>query len=463
MKRRRFLIGSGMVVGGGSAAWAFDRYGIPGTHSNPYLEGNFAPVREIVSADRLKVTGVIPKELTGLYVRNGPNPMGSPNAKKYHWFQGTGMLHGIRIEEGKALWYKNRLVQSGGFTSNTHIISHANKIYAVNEAGGRPVEIDTKLDSKDSQPFQGTLRTGFSAHPKLDLITGELHAMCYDYASDMDNVHHVVVAGDGRVKSTRAIPLPSRSMLHECAITENYVLILDLSILFSFYKLGRGYFPFSWNDEHQARIGLLDRHGSSSDVKWFDIDPCYIFHTVNAHEDAQGNVVLDAMRYQRLFDDDWNGPFGEHPALLTRWSLNVSRGTAEEQQLDDIPTEFPRIHPDLAGQFNRYGYCLGVGAAKNPDFGRIIKYDLANGSSEVVELGVEKMAAEPVFIPTENQESEDEGYLVTYVYDKTVDKSELVIFNAQDLKSGPIAKIGLPQRVPFGFHGSWIEGEKALA
>ena len=458
MKRRNFLVGSGMVVGGGSAVWALDRYGIPSMHSNPYLEGNFAPVKEIVSADRLKVTGDIPKELTGLYLRNGPNPMNSPNSKKYHWFQGTGMLHGVRIEAGKALWYKNRLVQSGGFTPNTHVISHANKIYAVVEAGDKPVEIDAELNSLTNKPFNGTLETGFSAHPKLDSITGELHALCYDYASDLDNIHHVTVGADGGVKSTQAIPLPSRSMLHECAITENYVLILDLSILFSFYRLGRGYFPFSWNDEHQARIGLLDRHGNSSDVKWFDIDPSYVFHTVNAHEDGQGNVVLDAMRYQKLFDSDWNGPFGEHPPLLTRWTLNVSRGTSSEQQLDDIPAEFPRIHPDLAGRFNHFGYCLGIGPAKNPDFGRIIKYDLVNGSNEVVELATGKMAAEPVFIPAESQESEDDGYIMTYCYDRAMAKSDLVIFNARDLKSGPIAEIRLPQRVPFGFHGSWIAG-----
>ena len=247
-------------------------------------------------------------------------------------------------------------------------------------------------------------------------------------------------------------------MVHECAITKNYVLVLDLSILFSFYMLGRGYFPFSWSDEHQARIGLLNRHDGSDEIKWFDIDPCYVFHTVNAYEDDQGNVILDAMRYQRLFDNDWNGPFSEEPSLLTRWVLNVRQGTASEQQLDDMPTEFPRIHPELVGQFNRYGYCLGVGAELKPDFGRIIKYDLVNQRSDIAELGAEKMAGEPVFIPAASQQSEDEGYLMTYLYDRSLDKSDLVIYNAQELRSGPIAEIKLPQRVPFGFHGSWVAG-----
>jgi len=458
MKRRKFLIGSGLAVAGGSALYTMDRFGVGGNQVNPYLQGNFAPVRDQISTDLLEVVGEIPKQLSGLYLRNGPNPMASPNHKKHHWFTGEGMLHGVKIEEGKALWYRNKLVQADGFSPNTHVISHANKIYAIVEAGGRPVEIDQQLNSLASEPFHGTLRTGFSAHPKLDSASGEMHAICYDYANDLDNIQHVTVANDGRVKSSQAIPLPSRSMVHECAITKNYVLVLDLSILFSFYKLGRGYFPFSWSDEHQARIGLLNRHGDSNEVKWFDIDPCYVFHTVNAYEDDQGNVILDAMRYQRLFDTDWNGPFSETPAVLTRWELNVAAGAVSEQQLDDVPTEFPRIHPQLAGQFNRYGYCLGVGALATPDFGRIIKYDLVNHSSEIIELGSNLMAGEPVFIPAVGQQSEDEGYLMTYLYDRSLDKSGLVIYNAQDLAAGPVAEIRLPQRVPFGFHGSWVAG-----
>ena len=165
------------------------------------------------------------------------------------------------------------------------------------------------------------------------------------------------------------------------------------------------------------------------------------------------------MRYQRVFDEDWNGPFTEFPPLLTRWTLNLSNGNAYEQQLDDQPAEFPRIHPNLNGQFNQFGYSLGTGSQQKPDFGRIIKYDFTKNINEVYELGEGKRGAEPVFIPSENQKYEDEGYLMAYVYDKASDKSDLVIFNAQNIKSGPIAQIKLPQRVPFGFHGSWVPAQ----
>ena len=369
MDRRKFLKISGLGLGSAAVlGWGLNRFGIIGSKENYYLQGNYAPIKEIISEDKLEIVGSIPKELSGLYLRNGPNPMGSPNAKKYHWFEGEGMLHGVRIDEGKAIWYRNRLV--GGDQSNTHVISHAKKIYAIVEAGGKPVEIDQELNSLTEEPFYGTLETGFTAHTKLDSETKELHGITYNFPRGSYEAHHVVVGKDGRVNRADLLPLSSGTMLHECAITENYVLVFDLSITFSFLKLGTGYFPFSWNNDHQARIGLLNRKTNDGVVKWFNIDPCYFFHTVNAYEDQQGNVMVDAMRYQKLFDVDGNGPFTEFPPMLTRWSLNLSTGNASELQLDDLPAEFPRMHPDLNGKFNRYGYSLGTGSGPKPDFGR---------------------------------------------------------------------------------------------
>ena len=460
MDRRKFLKVTGLGLGSAAVlGWGLNRFGIIGSKENYYLQGNYAPVKELISEDKLEVVGSIPKELSGLYLRNGPNPMGKPNVKKYHWFEGEGMLHGVRIDEGKAIWYRNRLVggdQLFAGRANTHVISHAKKIYAIVEAGGKPVEIDQELNSLTEEPFYGTLETGFTAHTKLDSETKELHGITYNFPRGSYEAHHVVVGKDGRVNRADLLPLSSGTMLHECAITENYVLVFDLSITFSFLKLGTGYFPFSWNNDHQARIGLLNRKTNDGVVKWFNIDPCYFFHTVNAYEDQQGNVMVDAMRYQRVFDEDWNGPFTEFPPLLTRWTLNLSNGNAYEQQLDDQPAEFPRIHPNLNGQFNQFGYSLGIGSQQKPDFGRIIKYDFSKNLNEVYELHEGEMGAEPVFIPSENQTSEDEGYLMTYVYDRATDKSNLMIFNAQDINLGPIAQIKLPQRVPFGFHGSWV-------
>ena len=423
---------------------------------NPYLQENYAPVTEIVEATNLEVIGQIPHDLSGLFVRNGPNPMNNPKPAKYHWFAGQGMLHGVRLEAGKALWYRNQSVKGDGSTPNTHVIPHGGKIYAIVEAGGAPVEIDQNLNSLSDAPFQGTLNKGFTAHGKLDAATGELHGICYDFARGYQ-LQHIVVGPDDKVRQTRVIDLPGKPMVHDCAITENYVLVFDLSITFSWRRLIGGYFPMAWNDKHPARIGLLNRKDTSAEIKWFDIDPCFIFHPVNAFEDSSGNVILDAMRYQRLFDEDRNGPFTESPPLLTRWQLNISKGTAGEQQLDDKAAEFPRIHPHLEGQEHRFGYALGLGLSSvKPQFSSIIKYDFSRNSSEVHELGTDKMGAEPVFVPAEKAECEDQGYLLSYVFDRRDNKSSLLIVNAQDMAAGAVAEIKLPQRVPFGFHGSWV-------
>ena len=456
MNRRKFLKVSSLSLGGlAIAGIGVDMSGIT-AKKNYYLQGNYAPVKNLISETGLKVTGEIPKDLSGLFLRNGPNPMSSVNEKKHHWFLGEGMLHGIRLDSGNALWYKNRLVDGNDSNANTSVISHAGKIYAIVEAGGNPVEIDKDLNSLNTKPFYGDSNAGFTAHPKLDPDTNELHAMCYDYANNFDTVDYVVIDKNGSHKKTQSIPFESRSMLHECAITKNYMLVFDLSVVFDLYKLGRGYFPFSWDDNHQSRIGLLSRNGDSDTVQWFDIDRTYFFHTFNAHEDSNGNVIIEAAAYDRLFDTDWNGPFSESSPQFTRWKLNTRSGQVTSIKLDDRAVEFPRINPNLVGKSNQYAYALASSNTLEPDFKEIVKYDLKNDTSEVYEYGSGRFGAEPVFVQAEGAQTEDEGYLLSLVYNQETDKSDLIILNALDPKSGPLATVHLPQRVPFGFHGEWV-------
>jgi len=424
---------------------------------NVYLQGNYAPVKKEIIETGLKVTGNIPQDLSGLFLRNGPNPLSVPNEETHHWFMGQGMIHGIRLDSGNALWYKNKAVDGNDSLANTSVISHAGKIYAIVEAGSYPVEIDQELNSLDTKPFYGNKNEGFTAHPKLDPRTGELHAMCYDYANKFNTIDYVVIDKNGLHKKTQTIPFESRSMLHECAITENYVLVLDLSVTFSLERLGGGYFPFSWNDKHQARIGLLDRNDESKEVNWFEIDSTYFFHTFNAHEDQNGNIVLLATAYDRLFDKDWNGPLTESPPNLTRWILDIKSGKAQFTKLDERSIEFPRIHPDLVSKSNQFGYALASSDTKQPDFKEIIKYDFINDTSEVYKYGQGNFGAEPVFVAADGGVDEDEGYLLSLVYNLETDRSDLIILNAQELSLGPIATVHLPQRVPFGFHGDWIK------
>ena len=452
MNKRDSFHYSGLRVNKAGLASVLDQFRPRERKTNPYLAGNYAPVTAQIFESKLQVKGCIPKELTGIYLRNGPNPMETVNNKKHHWFRGKGMLHGLKLDGGEALWYRNKSI---GY-ANTHVISQDGKLYATVEAGRPPIEVDEDFTPTGGAAFEGTLTSGFSAHAKLDNASGELHAICYEFPKGRYRVNYVVVGENGRIKRNRSIDLSTKTMLHECAITKNYVLVFDLSVTFSLYKLARGYFPFSWNDSHQARIGLLNRIGSDDRIQWFHINSCYLFHVFNAFEDDEGHVIVDALRYQRLFDDDWNGPFTGEPPMLTRWSMDVTNGTIVEGQKDDLPAEFPRVHPALDGLKHRFGYCLGTGSMQDPDFGRIIKYDFATDSREIYELAEHEFGAEPIFIPAEKATSEDDGFLMAFVYDRSIDTSNVQIFHAQQISNGPIATIMLPQRVPYGFHGNWI-------
>ncbi|MDP4850235.1 MAG: carotenoid oxygenase family protein, partial [Ilumatobacteraceae bacterium] len=347
--------------------------------SNPFLAGNLAPVDVETTAFDLQVTGKLPDELTGRYLRNGPNPIGEVNPDSYHWFLGSGMVHGIRINDGKAEWYRNRWVRDRNvaknlgeqappsdwpadhaqFASNTNVIGHAGATWALVEGGSPPIEMNYELETVRVSNFANTLPQAFSAHPKRDPRTGELHVMAYWWGWG-NQVQYLVVGVDGKVRRTVDIALPGGPMMHDCAITEKYVLIFDLPCLFNL-KLamsGRS-FPYIWNADYTARVGLLPREGVAADIKWVEINSCYIFHPLNAYDAPDGTVVLDAARHEKMFDVEQRGPNEGFPTL-DRWVLNPKTGKATEQRLDDRPQEFPRMNESLIGMQHNFGYLAGI-------------------------------------------------------------------------------------------------------
>ena len=166
--------------------------------------------------------------------------------------------------------------------------------------------------------------------------------------------------------------------------------------------------------------------------------------TFIADEDSYGNVIVEAAAYVRLFVTDWNGPFSESSPQFTRWKLNTRSGQVTSTKLDDRAVEFPRINPNLVGKSNQYAYALASSNTLEPDFKEIVKYDLKNDTSEVYEYGAGRFGAEPVFVQAEGAQTEDEGYLLSLVYNQETDNSDLIILNALDPKSGPLATVHLP-------------------
>jgi carotenoid cleavage dioxygenase len=433
-----------------------------------HLKGNYAPVDEEVTGTDLTVVGSIPAELSGRYLRNGPNPQSGTSG---HWFLGDGMIHGIRLRDGKAEWYRNRWVQTRALSepdaqmigddgtvdrtigvSNTHIVGHAGKILALVESSF-PCELTPDLDTVGPYNFGGRLESAMTAHPKTCPITGEMHFFGYGFFEPYLTYNRVSAAGE--LVQTEVIDVPGATMIHDFAITDKHVIFMDLPVIFDLDLAMQGSMPYRWDPGYGARVGVMPRstdthQTTGADVQWFEVEPCYVFHPMNAFVDDQDRVVVDTARYQPLWDksaDDF-----DNPSSLYRWTFDLATGKTAESGLDDYPMEFPRIAEHLTGLKNRYGYGAG-----GPDGSSLTKYDLDAGTSQVRDFGPTAMPGEPVFVPAENATSEDDGWLMTYVYNKPTESSDFVVLNAADITAEPVAVVNLPQRVPFGFHGSWLD------
>lgn len=430
-----------------------------------YLRGNFAPVMEELTAFDLPVEGAIPPQLRGLYVRNGPNPK---SGESIHWFVGDGMVHGVRLDGGKAKWFRNRWVRTRVFeedaelvqpdgtidhtvaVANTNIIGHAGRIFALVESS-YPTEMTAELDTIGVSDFGGGLRTAMTAHPKQCPATGELHFFGYSPFPPYLTYHRLDASG--ALVQSEVIDTPGPTMMHDFAITERHVVFMDLPITFSLERAvsGKSFF-YEWNDDYGARLGVMPRGGSNADVRWFEIEPCYVFHPLNAFDDGD-RIVADVVRYPELWR---GGPDSFTAAFLHRWTVDGNAGKVAEQPLDDRPVEFPRIDERLLGRPHRYGYAVSNVANVGERPMHLVQYDLSTGRTEVHDFGAGRAPAEGVFVPESDRSGEVDGFVLSYVYDEGRNASDLVILDAASFKGAPLATIHLPQRVPFGFHGNWI-------
>ena len=455
---------------------AFNRKRLaPPDKPHPYLTGIHAPMEREISLDGLHVEGVIPPELDGRYLRIGPNPVTPPNPGAYHWFVGDGMVHGVRLQGGRALWYRNRWIRSRAVsaalkepeapgprssrsdTVNTNVLGHAGKTWALVEAGGFPVEIDADLATVAHNPFEGTLHGSFSAHPHLDPDTGEMHAICYE-GRDQTTIRHVVVGRDGRVRREEPISVAHGPSIHDCMITKHYVLVFDLPVTFSLKTMLAGHpFPYAWNPDHRARVGLLPREGRGTDIVWCEVEPCYVFHPCNAYETDDGRVIVDVAAHATMFAESTQGP-DSHQAAFERWTIDPVARRVARQVLDAEPQEFPRCDERRLGKPYRYAYSMPLdredAALGAKTF--LIKHDLQAGKRATHEFGPHRFPGEFVFVPKQAGAAEDEGWLMGYVVNMGDQTTDLVILDAQRFAGPPQAVVHIPHRVPSGFHGNWV-------
>ena len=437
-----------------------------------FRTGNYAPVHDELTAFDLPVQGRIPAELNGWYLRNGPNA----RTGAAHWCVGDGMVHGVRLENGRAAWYRNRWVRTESFEhpiglynddgtrnlhssiANTHVVRHAGKTLALMEFS-LPYEISNDLETVGVYDFGGKLNDSMTAHPKICPVTGEMHFFGTGNILEPHVVYHRADA-DGGLTVNRPIDVPALTMMHDFALTAEHVVFLDLPLVFDLrVALAQQDvrelrdLPYRWDDDYGARLGVLRRDDPYGPMRWLDIDPCYVFHIANAYDVRSANensVVLEVVRYPEIWRD--SSKFSADAALW-RWKLNLDTGVVEESQLDDRGVEYPRVDDRLAGAAARYSVAVGSDA--------LVRYDLQRGTASEQRFGgggrgAPSAPSEAVFAPAAGESDELAGWYLTYVYDPVADGTDLVVIDASDFEGEPVARVRLPRRVPHGFHGNWI-------
>ncbi|GET40860.1 carotenoid oxygenase family protein [Microseira wollei] len=456
---------------------------------NPYLSGNFAPVKEEITAENLQIIGELPSNFSGLFLRSGPNPQ-FPPIGRYHWFDGDGMVHGVLFSNGKAS-YRNRYVRTKAFekereagqaiwtgcleplqknnlppsrfsvfknTANTTPIWHAGKLLALCEGQEPYILTVPDLETIGSYDYNGKLTHPLCAHPKIDPETEEMMVIGYSMWQK-PYLKYSIISANGELLKTVPIDLPRPVMMHDFAITENYTIILDLPLTLnpSPQRVSAGEPWHSFRSNLPSRIGIFKRYGDSDSIRWFEGPAFYIPHTLNAYEEGD-EIVMIATRVSAMGISTTVGEpifYGGQPQLY-EWRFNLRTGEWREKMLDDVPAEYPVINERRHGRKNQYGYMSKIATDREYSFNGLIKYDFIRGESQTYEFASGCYNVASVFAPNVTGTAEDDGWLITYVYNEDSKNSELAILDARNIQAGPVARILMPQRVPNGFHCHWV-------
>jgi carotenoid cleavage dioxygenase len=320
------------------------------------------------------------------------------------------------------------------------VIEHAGRLLSLVETA-LPFAVTDELETIGPFDFDGHLDTPMTAHPKRCALTGELHF--FGYQAERPYLTYYIADARGEIVSRREIPVDGPSLLHDFAITERYALFFDSPARMVGSWDGM---PFQWSEAAPARIAVVPRAGGA--LRWLEVERGHLGHTANAFESG-GRIVLDAIRYAR---------FPGAPPFLHRWELDLESGRAREQPFDARPVEFPRIDDRRMGRAHRYTYVVELRDIVDdvPTCAPLRRYDVVSGTSQVHDFGPQKVAGECVLVPAHDGAAEDEGWLITLVYDGERKSSDLVVLDARAFDAPPLARVRLPGRVPFGFHGNWV-------
>lgn len=460
----------------------------PADEINPFLTGNYAPVHDELTVSNLEVIGEIPSDILGIYMRNGPNPAFEPIAYNFP-LDGDGMIHAVYIAEGKA-HYRNRFVKThelldeqragkaiygsvlepimpdpklisangnhGLFKEGAfiHIIHHANRYFAMDE-NSPPYEMSAMLKTLDRwSPPGSNSPFGVAAHTRLDPKTRELWLIKYPVEPPFLTAFQIDQAGT--LKQTIEIDKPKSTMMHDFVLTENYLIFFDCPLVIDPKQMMSGDGLLNWCPELGTRIGILPRIGGKT--TWYDTETFFMFHFVNAYE-SNSRIIIDFVRYPDFIPQDLKKKIP--PSFLSRTQIDLQSKSIKHEQLDDRNVEFPRIREDRNSLMHRFIYLPtntnNTGLRSNK-FNALVKYDVHLQTSTLHDFGKHSEIGEAVFVGRENGTSEDDGYVMLFLYNIPSNSSEFIILDAQQLSKQPLARVKMPTRVPHGLHGSWMSG-----
>jgi carotenoid cleavage dioxygenase len=442
----------------------------------------------------MEIIGLVPSDLNGLYVRNGPNAYFPPDWR-YHAYDGDGMLHAVQFQNGRVT-YRNRWVETSALqeekaagqalwkgikepwrkdrpdeplknTSNTDIKYHAGRLISMWYRSGMPYAVDPyTLQTLGTADYEGALQR-ISAHSRPDEHTGEL--LFFDYALKPPYMQYGVIGPNRQLRHRIDVDLPGPSLPHDMAITEQYTILHDLPLRPDPEALAVGRYKVKFFADQPSRFGIVPRYGQASEVRWFNAKPTYLLHVVNAWEEGE-EVVMVGTPYRTYTDESGQVDarrleqtihLRQRDFLLYEWRFNLRTGQTAERVIDDVlNTEFPVINGRYQGRRNRWTYnvLFPQGGREEPRFPGLVKYDLTTGGYIAFSAGPQFFYNEPGFAPRDNATEEDDGYLVTLVWNPVELRSEIQIFDAKGARmaEGPVARIILPRRVPHGFHATFV-------
>nr|AYK03324.1 carotenoid cleavage dioxygenases 1 [Camellia sinensis] len=488
-----------------------------------YLAGNFGPVHdETPPCKDLTIQGYLPECLNGEFVRVGPNPKFTPVAG-YHWFDGDGMIHGLRIKDGNAT-YVSRYVRTSrlkqeeffggskfmkigdlkGFfgllmvnmqmlraklkvldvsygtgTGNTALIYHHGKLLALSEAD-KPYALkvleDGDLQTLGMLDYDKRLAHSFTAHPKVDPFTGEMFTFGYSHTPPY--ITYRVISKDGFMHDPVPITIPEPIMMHDFAITENYAIFMDLPLFFKPKEMVKeNKLIFTFDATKKACFGVLPRYAKDELlIKWFELPNCFIFHNANAWEEGD-EVVLITCRLENPDLDMVNGPvkeklenFGNE---LYEMRFNMKTGLASQRKLSAPAVDFPRVNESYTGRKQRFVYATTLDSIAKvtgiikfdlhaePESGKT-KFEVGGNIQGIFDLGPHRFGSEAIFVPRDPgvTSEEDDGYLIFFVHDEVTGKSAVNVIDAKPMSADPVAVVELPHRVPYGFHALFVTEEQ---